>query len=321
MVADVLTYDGLREVRYCAPMIVASDPRPHTSPTNPADRATRLYAAMLCGYLVVMLWSMWGYVRSTGDASPLLMHCGALAVALVSLAAPWRATRAVRDWLPLALGPFLYIELRWLVPGAGRPYRDLLVQGWELSLFGGQPSTTWAPAMPSVVLSELLHFCYASYYLLVYLPPLLLYLRGHREGFARTMLALTFVYGSCFTAYLFFPVEGPRFIVGPAAAPEGPIRSFVLHLLAAGSSRGTAFPSSHIAASVVAALCALHFQRGVGAIVALLTLGLALGTVYGGFHYAVDGIAGVAVGVAAWVLAEVAWRRLSRRGEQSATAA
>lgn len=285
------------------------------------DRAIRLAGALLSAYLVATAWLVVRYSAASAEWMPVLLHLAALGVALAAAASEGSVLRPIRDWLPLLLGPLLYIELRWLIPGGGQLHQDLLVQQWELAVFHGQPSATWAPRMPNLVLSEALHFCYASYYLLVYLPPLLLYLRGQREGFARTMLALTFVYGSCFTAYLFFPVEGPRFIVGPAAAPEGPIRSFVLHLLAAGSSRGTAFPSSHIAASVVAALCALHFQRGVGAIVALLTLGLALGTVYGGFHYAVDGIAGVAVGVAAWLLAEVVWRRLSRRGEQSATAA
>src|SRR5207244_2602546 len=105
-----------------------------------------------------------------------------------------------------------------------------------------------------------------------------LYLRGRREPFARTMLALTLVYGVCFSAYLFFPVDGPRFLFGAAAAPDGPVRAFVLRLLAAGSSRGTAFPSSHVAASVVAAACALQWQRPVGIVVAVLAAGLTIST-------------------------------------------
>jgi membrane-associated phospholipid phosphatase len=286
-----------------------------------ADRAIALSALLIAAYLVATLWPMSRFALASGDRSALLLHLGALCVVLFAIGSERPALRVLRDWLPLLLGPLLYIELRWLIPGAGRLHQDLLVQRWEYLLFGGQPATTWAPRMPDLALSELLHLCYASYYLLVYLPPLLLYRQGRREAFARTMLALTLVYASCFVPYLFFPVDGPRYLVGPAAAPEGPIRGFVLRLLAAGSSRGTAFPSSHIAASVVAALCALQFQRAVGVVVALLTLGLALGTVYGGFHYAVDGIAGIAVGVFAWLLAGTIWRRLSRRGEQRATAA
>jgi membrane-associated phospholipid phosphatase len=296
-------------------------PRSRTSASPAADRAIALSAALIAAYLAATLWPMWHFVLEQGDRMPILLHLGALGVALLALGSPGRWARPVRDWLPLLLGPFLYIELRWLIPGATEVHRDSLVQQWEQALFGGQPWSTWAPRMPNLVLSELLHFAYASYYLLVYLPPLVLYLRGRREAFARTMLALTLVYAGCFIPYLFFPVDGPRFLVGPAAAPEGPVRNFVLHLLAAGSSRGTAFPSSHIAASVVASLCAIQLQRPLGVVVALLTVGLALGTVYGGFHYGVDGIAGFAVGVLAWLLAGAAWRRLSRRGEQRATAA
>jgi membrane-associated phospholipid phosphatase len=302
-------------------MSVASLPLSHAFADNASDRAIHLADALLGAYLTATVWPMVRFVVATGETTPLMLHLVALGVTLVAIVSPRPGLRVVRDWLPLALGPLLYIELRWLIPGAGRLHQDLLVERWEQALFHGQPSATWAPRMPNLAVSELLHFSYASYYLLVYVPPLLLYLRGRREAFARTMLALTLVYGSCFIPYLFFPVDGPRYLVGPAAGPDGPVRSFVLHLLAAGSSRGTAFPSSHIAASVVASLCALQFQRAVGVLVALLTVGLALGTVYGGFHYAVDGIAGVVVGVVAWLLAGTIWRRLSRRGEQRATAA
>jgi membrane-associated phospholipid phosphatase len=99
------------------------------------------------------------------------------------------------------------------------------------------------------------------------------------------------------------------------------VRTAVLHLLAAGSSRGTAFPSSHVAASVVASLCALRFQRPLGVAVAASTVGLALGTVYGGFHYAVDALAGGIVGFAAWGTANALWRALSTPGAQRASAA
>ena len=99
------------------------------------------------------------------------------------------------------------------------------------------------------------------------------------------------------------------------------MRTFILQLLDAGSSRGTAFPSSHVAASVVASLAALRFQRPVGITVTTMTAGLALATVYGGFHYAVDALAGFVVGVTAWLLARTLSRALSTPGEQSASAA
>ena len=295
-------------------------PLPLPSREAPADRAARVSNAVIAAYLAVTIWPMVEYVRSTGDSASLILHLVALAGATAAVGSRRPEIRRLRDLLPLLLGPFLYVELRWLIPGVGRPHFDALVVLWEHALLAGNPSATWATAMPWTALSESLHLAYASYYAIVIVPPVVLYARRRRDAFAATMLALTFVYGACFTTYLLFPVDGPRYLVGPADAPHGPVRAFVLQLLDAGSSRGTAFPSSHVAASVVAALCALTFQRRLGMVVAVLTLGLALGTVYGGFHYGVDALAGVAVGVLCWLAARAAWRALSL-GAQSATAA
>ena len=294
---------------------------PASASATTADRAIRIAGLLTAFHLAVTLVPMVAYARASRDPLPFIAHVGALLLTAVVLTVDRPTLRPLRDWLPLALGPFLYIELRWLIEGAGRTHADALVQGWERTFFPANPAATWAPSMPVPWLSEALHFAYASYYALIYVPPAILYLRGRRESYASTLLALALVYGACFATYLVFPVDGPRFLVGPAAAPDGPFRAFVLRLLQAGSSRGTAFPSSHVAASVVASLCALRYQRPVGIVVGVLTVGLALGAVYGGFHYAVDVLAGAIVGLAAWGLANALCRAFSTPGAQSATAA
>jgi membrane-associated phospholipid phosphatase len=298
-----------------------------TAPARPtrlpatADRTIGAALTLIAIYLALTSWPALLGARATHDPTVLLVHVALLAAAVALGTAAHPRARTLRDLLPLAVGAFLYVELRWLIPALGRPHADGVVIEWERALFPTNPSATWAPSVPSLALSETLHLAYASYYLLVLVPPLLLYLRGRRSEYARTMAALVLVYGVCFLTYLLFPVDGPRYLVGAAAAPEGPVRTFVLHLLAAGSSRGTAFPSSHVAASVVASLCALRFQRPVGLVVAACTLGLALGTVYGGFHYAVDALAGGIVGLASWGVASTLCRALSTPGAQSASAA
>lgn len=295
---------------------------PRGTPTDiSADSLIRLAGALAVAHLVVGVAPMTLYARRFGALAPLVAHMVALLFGVSVLASRRRSLQPLRDWLPLLLGPFLYIELRWLIAGVGRPHADVLVQGWEHALFPGNPAATWASALPVRWLSEALHFAYASYYLLVYVPPALLYVRGRRDAYAATLLALAVVYGACFLTYVVFPVDGPRFLGGPAAAPDGPIRSFVVHLLQTGSSRGTAFPSSHVAASVVASLAALRYQRQVGIVVAVLTVGLAVGAVYGGYHYLVDVLVGAIVGVACWLLAAALCRALSTPGAQRASAA
>ena len=86
----------------------------------------------------------------------------------------------------------------------------------------------------------------------------------------------------------------------------------MLRVLASASSRGTAFPSSHVAASVVAAICALRFQGKLGWLVTALAVGLGLGAVYGGYHYGVDVAAGVVTGFVAAAVARSLERGMNR---------
>ena len=68
-----------------------------------------------------------------------------------------------------------------------------------------------------------------------------------------------------------------------------------------------------MAASVVASICALRFLPKLGVVIALLTAGMMLGAVYGGYHYAADVIAGVVTGLAAAAIARAAEHRITAR--------
>jgi membrane-associated phospholipid phosphatase len=302
-------------------MSVASSTIAAADDFGPSDRIGRAIAVALATYLALVTWPIARYAAASGATLPVFIHLAILGYTLALLAAPVALRRSAMDWLTLTIGPLMYVELRWIIAGVGAPHRDALVIEWEAVLFPSTPSVTLALQWHVAWLSEPLHLAYASYYLLVYLPPIALYLRGRRDAFVSTVLALTVVYGVCFVTYAIFPVDGPRYLVGAAAAPEGPIRSFVLTLLDRGSSRGTAFPSSHVAASVVSALCALRHQRAVGVPVTLATAALTLSTVYGGFHYAVDALVGVILGGLAWLISARALEPLASRGSHSATAA
>ena len=275
------------------------------------ERILRCALALLAAYLVVMVLPMAKWTASSGAPAGLVLHL--VAIGLVLLAHGSRFPAWLRCWTPLALGPFLYIELRWLVPGAGRTHADAVVTGWERAFFPTDPSATLAVEWHSTAISELLHAAYLSYYALIFLPPTLLWIAGRRTPFLKTLLALAVVYALCFTIYVLFPVDGPRFLHGPANAPNGPIRTIVVNLLESGSSRGTAFPSSHVAASVVASVCALRFQRSVGIIVAILTAGICVGAVYGGYHYAIDIVGGILAGAVSLLVSVVLEKRARGR--------
>jgi membrane-associated phospholipid phosphatase len=234
--------------------------------------------------------------RERVPAGGIVVHLAVLST--VAVATWWgRIPGWLRAWTPLLALLFLYSELPMLIRATGHgQFYDFTVISWETAMFGGQPAIQWALAAPWRPLSELLHAAYLSYYGLIAVVPLVLWFTRRKADFTEGVFVLMLTFVTCFVCYLAFPVEGPRYL-WPGTAPEGPVRSFTLWLLDARSSRGTAFPSSHVAVATTQSILAWRYFRWRGLPVSALSAGLALGAVYGGFHYAVDVVAGVVLGV------------------------
>ena len=229
---------------------------------------------------------------------PLLLLVNAAAVGLVALAA--RLPAAMPAWMrwlsttyPLILTLAFYTQIGLIHQDVGRLH-DTAVQAWDRALFGSDISVTWHRRMPSAALSSILHFCYAAFYPMVLLPPFLLFVRASREQFDRAMLELTLTLYICYATFALFPVAGPRYFWGAATGPEAgvPMARFVHDVLEGGSAYGTAFPSSHIAASWCAVAILVPTHPRLALVLSPIAVGLALGTVYGQFHYGVDALAG-----------------------------
>ena len=146
-----------------------------------------------------------------------------------------------------------------------------------------------------------MHAAYLSYYVILAGAPLGLWLRGRREGARRTVFLVMATFYVCYSVFLLFPVAGPRYLFPPAgnAATAVPVAVFAHRLLEGGSAWGTAFPSSHVAAALVAATCAFRGLRPLGAFLLPAAVLLSLATVYCQFHYAVDALAGAGLALAA----------------------
>ncbi|NIP79549.1 MAG: hypothetical protein GWM90_10155 [Gemmatimonadetes bacterium] len=297
-------------------------------PGRPTDR-------LVGGYLLVAAIPLLLPGRPDGWPFLLLVHLGLAALLLPGTLeryrlhepegsapptgqAPQRGrtwTAALADWYPLLLMPFLYWELPFL--GAtvwdGR-FFDGIILGWEQALFGGQPSATLALRWDSLVLSEILHLAYLAYFPLLFVVPAALFFEGRPDAFRRSVFALMIGFLAHYVVFLAFPVQGPRYLF---PAPGGPPASGALYgithtVLEAGSSRGAAFPSAHVAVAVIQTGNAIRFLPGAAPLVGLATLGIAVGAVYGGFHYAADVLAGAASGALIALLAPAAWRQLRR---------
>jgi len=259
--------------------------------------------------------------HSRVSATAIALHfaiLGFIAATTVSPAMP----APLRLWAPLIVLLFLYTEIPQLIQAAGHTRQfDEVVMRWELTVFHTQPALRWAAIWPSRPLSELLHASYLSYYGIIVAVPLALHLTGRRAEFDEAMFVLMLTFTVCFVWYVAFPVAGPRYFwPSPAHAASGPMRAAAVWLLEARSSRGTAFPSSHVAVSVTQSILAVRYFRTRGIAIGIVTIGLALGAIYGGFHYAVDIIAGALLGAVVCILGLKATNELRSRGQANASA-
>ena len=276
----------------------------------PIDRLTLGFIVLFGAILLVHAGDV--------DSLPLLLLGDALVVVLVLLLRRLPAEGLLADVLggayPLILASAFYWQLGDMHLDVGG-LRDAVVQRWELALFGAQVSATWHVRAPWPLLSAVLHLCYGSYYWILLLVPLWLLIGGKRDAFRRAVFCSALAMYVCFLIFSVFPVAGPYYMFPRptgAVVANWPAR-YVYFMLGTGSSIGTAFPSSHIAASWLTVYAAWRDARRLALVLAPVAFLLALGTVYGQFHYAVDALAGAALAVALMAAADPLRVALERR--------
>lgn len=292
-------------------------PDPHA---RPIDRVFAAYA--LIGALALLF-------PHHGPAWPALVtiHLLAAAAALrlppmrrftAAFAHAWpRFAHGVHDWYALALVPALYTEVAVLNQAVwnGR-YFDHAIQHVEATVFGGQPSRELAATLPYPALSEFLHAAYLSYYLIIFGPSVALYLMGRVHGFRVVTFGVVLTFLLHYAVFIFFPVQGPRYVF-PAPGGEvlggGVVNRLSHWILTHGSARGTAFPSSHMSVATVQAVLAYRYMRPFFPLFVLVALGVGLGAVYSGFHYATDMVVGAFTGLVLGMLMPRLYVTLGRR--------
>lgn len=277
-------------------------PGPGASPRRarayrPADLVVLCYLALTGALLIASPLSFEGKARYA------LLHFGLLlAVALLRyLPRPAnRVLRFLRESYPLFGLPFLYDSLQLLNRLVTVRYFDDVISGAEQVVFGAQPSQILHTLLPSPALSDFLHLSYLSYLALFPLVAVPIYIRRRTQALGAyvTTVMLTILF--CYGIFIVIPVQGPFHFFGPLAPDRlpGTVAPLVHALLHNASSVGTAFPSSHVAVSVCIWLVARRYVPRLSRGVLVIAAGILVGTVYGGFHYAIDAAAGLVVGTA-----------------------
>lgn len=251
----------------------------------------------------------------TADHVWVLLACTLFGVLLVAIRLNRNATRLGRllhTFYPLMLFAGMYTALGTLnaaLPPGQIQGNEALAQGWEMALFGGQPSYDLIRRYPSVLLSGLLHLAYFAYYPTILLPGPYLAARGDWTGARRVVGATITAFVLCYVVFALFPVAGPNWVFDH---PTGPVREvwsarLVYGILGLGSSVGTAFPSSHVAATFATVIAAYQVRRSLGWVTLVPFVLLTVSVVYCQMHYVVDAIGGLVLGGVAGMVAGAAW--------------
>jgi len=189
------------------------------------------------------------------------------------------------------------------VPLLGNPTADALLLRWDRDLLGETPAVAleaWLyPWLEDVAMAGYLFF---FYYLLAG-PGY--YCFRDIAVFRKCIVGLFTMYALAFTGYIMFPAVGPHGAMAFHTALQGPwLVDSALGALHRGSNAVDVFPSVHVAASLYLLLFDWqHYRRRFWWVLVPCVV-LWWSTVYLRFHYFVDLLAGAAVALIGWWMAQ-----------------
>ncbi len=210
------------------------------------------------------------------------------------------------DFYPLVAMLFFYKEIGLLV----HQYFDWTLDEWllgvdnEMGKIGFRVWNFQKFYPPARLLNEFFSIGYSFYFILMPLSALVLYFRAPRARFREFMFSLSFTYYLHYLIFIFLPAESPRFYMpGLRESLQGYwVSDWLQAAVENNAFPGGSFPSSHIAASVICFMAYRYFGKW-RFLVLFLTMALFAGTIYGRYHYFVDVMAGLGVGLFCYFLA------------------
>ncbi|MFH1374332.1 MAG: phosphatase PAP2 family protein [bacterium] len=238
----------------------------------------------------------------------------ATAIILVVLMARFADEQKSRRWAlvrlvyPVLLFTFFYRNTGGLMFIVFDHFFDGQLTAFELSLLGVNPTLYIDQRLLSVWANEIFSFFYFSYYLMIPIFVLALYVRKEYQLLKSFLTACCLTFFLSYILFFLYPIEGPRWYFAGQYMNriEGPLfRDMVNLVIDKAAVHGGCMPSSHVAVALVIMMyCLKRFAR-IGWLLLPVNIGLAIGTVWGRFHYVSDVIVGSVIGL---VVTLLVWR-------------
>lgn len=270
----------------------------------------------LCYFVYVVIIA--AAMRPAIVVRAVLMAAGiaCLMILIARLAARFEPFAVLRDWLPLLYILFAYREMDWFTP-AVRDYR--LEKGWivwdrvlldDWGLRGAIESL-------GALVPGYLELCYLLIYGVGAFSVGMFYFLGHRDRIDRFLAPYVAGTVLSYAMFPFFPSDPPREVFAGADLPGviTPIRTLNLHLVGNYGIHSSVFPSAHVSMAFASAWGLMYFlpeRPWVGRGMLIYAFSVAIATIYGRYHYAVDAAAGAAVGLVALAMCLISRRSVRR---------
>ena len=246
---------------------------------------------------------------------------------------PCRLTRLVRIVVQMVMLSWWYpdtYEFNRMFPNLDHVFAD-----WEQAWFGCQPSLLFSQVCSHHIFSELMDLGYFIYYPLIAVVAFYFFFWKYDQfGMATFVIMASFF--AYYIIYVLLPVTGPQYYfpaigLDKAAAgvfpdvgnyfstlrdaiespgyKDGFFYQLGLDAHNAGERPTAAFPSSHIGISTILMLLARRSHKGLMFTLLPFYVLLCCATVYIKAHYLIDGIAGIASGIAIYALTTYLYKK------------
>jgi len=180
----------------------------------------------------------------------------------------------------------------------------------ENAIFPVHP-VIWFERFYHPLITEWMMMGYSLYLFLIPITASWLYFTSKKNESQFMISSLLLSLFSCYIMFSIFPVAGPRLIMTDLFGPplEGYIfRAFTSQLEANAMLNGGAFPSAHCAAATVMLVLSYRYDRKLFYWILPILITLYISTVYGRYHYPIDVLAGIIVGLISIKLTDPARR-------------
>jgi membrane-associated phospholipid phosphatase len=216
---------------------------------------------------------------------------------------PKRGQSYSRDLAPIAYTLAAYREMDWFTPSvhAHRLERAWIV--WDRRILDGGHLRA-AIESTGALLPGFLELCYGLVYAVALVSLIAIFASRCRDRVNLFWLAYLVGTLGAYALFPYFPSEPPRTAFPGADMPRvtTAIREFNLFIVGGYGIHSSVFPSAHVSSALSAAwglLAAIPKRQWIGWLMFAYGIVVAVATVYGRYHYAADGLAGIAVSLAA----------------------